>query len=108
MLEKNIKYEKKRSEYEKYMKEVTDKFMSMCSNKEYYLDLCNDTLEGRLDDRISFWPCRPDVLFKCVLDGDFNKEGVKKRIQKRQEDALDWLKKNTISFYEFKAKKTRP
>ena len=50
-----------RVEYEKYMKEVVDKFASMCNMEKLYFAWMNDQL-SKTDDRISFYQCGSQFL----------------------------------------------
>lgn len=96
--------DKERIEYEKHMKDVVDKFSTMCNMEKLYFAWMNDYL-SKTDARVSFHPCGPQILFDLSLSGEFEKVGVRERFKEDQKRALDWLKKNTITFDEFKNKK---
>jgi hypothetical protein len=96
---------KDKIEYEDYIKNIVDKFISMVNTEELYLTWCNDYQSKHQDDRITFYPARPDVLFKLSLDGEFDKQSVREKFNEKQQKALEYLKANTISFEEYKNRK---
>lgn len=95
---------KDREEYENHMKNIVEKFSSMCNMEKLYFAWVNDYL-SKTDDRVSFWSCNPNILIDLTLSGEFEKKGVKERFKENQLEALDWLRKNTLTFTEFLNKK---
>jgi hypothetical protein len=87
--------------YEDHMKKVVDRFSKMVNTEELYFCWMNEESSKRRDERISFWPAGPKVFFDLTLSGEFNKKGVRERFIKKQQEALTWLKANTLTFDEY-------
>jgi hypothetical protein len=88
-------------EYENFMKDLVNKFSELCSVKMDYQDYCNYISEQNVDTRYSFWPPNERILIDMMIDGSFERNGVKEKILERQERAKKWLSENSLTYSEW-------
>lgn len=87
--------------YEKYAKEMVDKFSDMCSIKNEYLDYCNKIQELNPGVFFNFRNPNMATVIDLNLSHKMDTEMFKNLIKSRKEEAKKWLSDNLLTYEEF-------
>lgn len=87
--------------YEKYAKEMVDKFSEMCSIKNEYLDYCNRIQELNPNTFYNFRNPDMATVIDLNLSHKMDDKMFKDLIKRRKEEAKKWLSDNLLTYEEF-------